>query len=178
MKEDKDIEEKIEEKIENIKNGKASDEEILEFVNEAKEGYKSAAKSKGIIKVMMGFLVPPNSLVHLLITFVMNVSLVLAIEGFFDLIEYNEIGNLLIAASLFTVYEFILKMFILTFAIKIAFMTMGLIFIASHVSGFLLLDFFYKGFSFVSTPSFFVFLLLFSGVRLILSRYIRSYFLR
>ena len=172
---DKNKEKKeIEEIFEQLKEGEQNEEQLSNFFQKLE---KKINKRKGNNRIayMFGFLTSPNIAIHLLITFILNFSIMFAIQGFFNFVHFNHLGTFAVAVLLFTVAEAITKIFLVRFLMKLVLACAGSIFIGFIILYFILLELLLPNFEFETQSKLIIFILIFWFIRYIISRLLISY---
>ncbi len=170
---EKDLED-IAKLFEDIVNGEKTEANLEEFIS----GLDSKIKKKNnnnAVAYIFGILVHRNIFIHLLITLVLNYSIIFAMQGFFKLIEYEHLYTFALAVLMFTVVEFIVKVLFVRFFLRIILSTMGLIFVVLQLLYFELMYYFLPDFSFENQVNLVVFILMFALFRYIITRVAHRY---
>lgn len=170
---EKDLED-ISKLFEDIVNGEKSEESLEEFIS----GLDTKIKKKNnnnAVAYIFGILVHRNIFIHLLLTIVLNFSIMFAMQGFFKLIEYDKLYILALAVGIFTIAEFIIKVIFVRFFLKMILTTFGLIFVVLQLLYMELMYYFLPGFSFESQVNLVVFVLMFALFRYIITRVAHRY---
>ena len=137
-KDKKELEKKEEEKtkdledisklLDDIVNGEKSEEALEDFISGLDDKIKKKNNNNAVAYIF-GILVHRNIFIHLLITLVLNFSIMFAMQGFFKLIDYDKLYILALAILIFTIAEFVIKVIFVRFFLKMILTTFGLIFV-------------------------------------------------
>ena len=160
--------------FDDIVNGEKNEESLEEFIS----GLDSKIKKKNnnnAVAYIFGILVHRNIFIHLLLTLVLNYSIMFAMQGFFKLIVFEHLYTLALAVLLFTVVEFIVKVLFVRFFLRIILSTIGLIFVVLQLLYIELMYYFLPDFSFDNQVNLVVFVLMFALFRYIITRVAHRY---
>lgn len=169
----KDLED-ISKLLDDIVNGEKSEESLEEFISGLDEKIKKKNNNNAVAYIF-GILVHRNIFIHLLITLVLNFSIMFAMQGFFKLIEYDKFYILALAILIFTIAEFVIKVIFVSFFLKMILTTFGLIFVVLQILYMELMYYFLPGFSFENQVNLVVFVLMFALFRYIITRVAHRY---
>ena len=169
----KDLED-ISKLLDDIVNGEKSEESLEEFISGLDEKIKKKNNNNAVAYIF-GILVHRNIFIHLLITLVLNFSIMFAMQGFFKLIVYDKFYILALAVLLFTIVEFVIKVLFVRFFLKMILTTFGLIFVVLQILYMELLYYFLPGFEFENQVNLVVFVLMFALFRYIITRVAHRY---
>ena len=170
---EKDLED-IAKLFEDIVNGEKTEENLEEFISGLDNKIKKKNNNNAVAYIF-GILVHRNIFIHLLLTLVLNYSIMFAMQGFFKLIVYEHLYTLAIAVLLFTIVEFIIKVLFVRFFLRIILTTMGLIFVVLQLLYIELMYYFLPDFSFDNQVNLVVFVLMFALFRYIITRVAHRY---
>ena len=170
---EKDLED-IAKLFEDIVNGEKTEENLEEFISGLDNKIKKKNNNNAVAYIF-GILVHRNIFIHLLLTLVLNYSIMFAMQGFFKLIVYEHLYTLAIAVLLFTIVEFIMKVLFVRFFLRIILSTMGLIFVVLQLLYIELMYYFLPDFSFDNQVNLVVFVLMFALFRYIITRVAHRY---
>ena len=170
---EKDLED-IAKLFEDIVNGEKTEENLEEFISGLDNKIKKKNNNNAVAYIF-GILVHRNIFIHLLLTLVLNYSIMFAMQGFFKLIVYEHLYTLAIAVLLFTIVEFIIKVLFVRFFLRIILSTMGLIFVVLQLLYIELMYYFLPDFSFDNQVNLVVFVLMFALFRYIITRVAHRY---
>lgn len=174
MEDKKKEKEEIEEIFEELKDGEQDEEKLSKFFQQLE---KKISKRKGNNRIayMFGFLISPNILVHFLATLLLNFGIMFSIQGFFNLAQYNHLGTFALAIALFTLAEFVTKVFVIRYLMKLVLACAGIVFIGFIFVYFILLGLFLPNFEFETQSKLIIFILVFWLIRYIISRLMIAY---
>lgn len=170
---EKDLED-IAKLFEDIVNGEKTEENLEEFISGLDNKIKKKNNNNAVAYIF-GILVHRNVFIHLLLTLVLNYSIMFAMQGFFKLIVYEHLYTLAIAVLLFTIVEFIIKVLFVRFFLRIILSTIGLIFVVLQLLYIELMYYFLPDFSFDNQVNLVVFVLMFALFRYIITRVAHRY---
>ena len=183
-KDKKELEKKEEEKtkdledisklLDDIVNGEKSEEALEDFISGLDDKIKKKNNNNAVAYIF-GILVHRNIFIHLLITLVLNFSIMFAMQGFFKLIDYDKLYILALAILIFTIAEFVIKVIFVRFFLKMILTTFGLIFVVLQILYMELMYYFLPGFSFENQVNLVVFVLMFALFRYIITRVAHRY---
>ena len=169
----KDLED-ISKLLDDIVNGEKSEEALEDFISGLDDKIKKKNNNNAVAYIF-GILVHRNIFIHLLITLVLNFSIMFAMQGFFKLIDYDKFYIFALAILIFTIAEFIIKVIFVRFFLKMILTTFGLIFVVLQILYMELMYYFLPGFSFENQVNLIVFVLLFALFRYIITRVAHRY---
>ncbi len=170
---EKDLED-IAKLFEDIVNGEKNEESLEEFISGLDNKIKKKSNNNTVAYIF-GILVHRNIFIHLLLTLVLNFSIIFAMQGFFQLIIFEHLYTLALAVLMFSIVEFIVKVLFVRFFLRIILSTMGLIFVVLQILYFELMYYFLPDFSFDSQVNLVVFVLMFALFRYIITRVAHRY---
>jgi len=154
---------------------KLSEEEIRIIIEELKKQNKKPKK----FTVALGFLLHKNFVVHMVLSFVINLVISIAVIGLAiglsaPIIEFTVTGFILAIAFL-TVFENFVKILMFKYFSRIMILSMGLLSVTIQIIILFLTDLILtKGFHFIGIEQLIVFSFVFSILRLFVSIYIRK----
>lgn len=163
MKEDKDKEKE-----------ELTEEEIYKLIEELKK-----QKSNKKIAISLGFLNHPNYIVHLMISFIMNILLSAVVFGLGSglnqkIVIMNPLG-FFIAITLLTVVENFVKILFFKYFPRVMMMSFGSLNVVLQIVILFIIDKLIEvGFHFTSFEALVMFSIIFSIFRFVLSNYIRK----
>ena len=169
----KDLED-ISKLLDDIVNGEKSEEALEDFISGLDDKIKKKNNNNAVAYIF-GILVHKNIFIHLLITLVLNFSIMFAMQGFFKLIDYDKFYILALAILIFTIAEFVIKVIFVRFFLKMILTTFGLIFVVLQILYMELMYYFLPGFSFENQVNLVVFVLMFALFRYIITRVAHRY---
>ena len=169
----KDLED-ISKLLDDIVNGEKSEEALEDFISGLDDKIKKKNNNNAVAYIF-GILVHRNIFIHLLITLVLNFSIMFAMQGFFKLIDYDKLYILALAILIFTIAEFVIKVIFVRFFLKMILTTFGLIFVVLQILYMELMYYFLPGFSFENQVNLVVFVLMFALFRYIITRVAHRY---
>lgn len=156
--------------------GKKNDEEQVETIVEKIQNVdKEDFEGRKELAIILGFLLHPNMIIHLALSFFIALASLGLVHVYGDLIKYNlylfdGIVFLIGVALLFTLIDYLIKYFFIRFLPKVMAYTLGLIFFLFYFLIFFLLDIVMRGnFTFIDSTRFIVFVFSFGIIKLILS---------
>jgi uncharacterized membrane protein YvlD (DUF360 family) len=153
---------------------KPTEEEIQELLRQIKKPKKPHRGTLGIV-----FLLHPNYLIHLLLSFAINTLVAAVLFGFAASMNQDfatlELFGFLTAIGLITLIENFVKILLYRFLTQVMLMSMGLLpFIVTVIVLYAVNQIVVEGFEFTMIEHLIVFAFLFSAFRLIFSAYIRK----
>ena len=170
---EKDLEE-VTKLFEDIINGEKTEENLEEFIS----GIDSKIKKKNsnnTVAYIFGFLVSRNIWLHLLLTLVLNYSIMFAMQGFFRLVIYDKFYIFALSILMFTIAEFIVKIIFIRFFLKVILVSMGLFLLVLQLLYIELLYYFLPGYSFESQINLLAFIFAFAIFRYFITRVAHKY---
>lgn len=154
---------------------KLTEEEINRIIEELKKQQKKPKK----FSIALGFMLHKNFLVHMILSFVLNLLIAISVVGLAiginaPIMTFTVIGFIL-AMSLLTVIENFVKILMFKYFSRIMILSMGLLSVTIQIIILFLTDLIItEGFQFNGIEQLIVFSFVFSILRLVVSIYIRK----
>jgi hypothetical protein len=158
---------------------KQEEEDLLELIEQIKKEHyqqQEQQKPKGVA-VSLGFLLHKNYVVHLALSFGINMILFAVLIGLTSginqpLLDINVPG-FLIGVTLFTLIENFVKILLFKYFARIMILSLGLLSVFTQIMILAITDFSLIGFDFNGVEHLIIFSFTFSILRLIFSSYVR-----
>ncbi|HHU24038.1 MAG: hypothetical protein PHG08_04610 [Bacilli bacterium] len=144
-----------------------SPEDFQRFLNEVTSNEK--AKKRQVIGFSNRLV--KNFFLNFLLLFAINTVLILAIDGYLELIKHEKLLSLLYFSGLFTLVDITLREIIYRYYPVLIFMTLGIILMVSFVIALIIPLLIIQDIDFGSVSSFIFFFLIFSIIRTLIMQY-------
>lgn len=144
-----------------------SPEDFQRFLNEITSNEK--VKKRQVIGFSNRLV--KNFYLNVLLFFAINTVLILAIDGYLDLIKHEKLLSLFFFSGLFTLFDIAFREIIYRFYPVLIFMTMGIILVVALALALIIPLFIIPDIDFGTVSSFILFFLIFSLIRMLITQY-------